>query len=331
MGNDLASDHDMDGAQGTRWSTTLDLHYAYLTGLQGMGGWPDWNANGGFVDIMCSAADSHGVTPMFTLYSMAAQGEGQQRRPDARQLHGAVLGRGQAAFPAPRRLRQAVGHAHRARLVGGFIMQSSPDGKAAVHVTSLAPDCGDSSNDVIGMAGCLRTLARKYSPQTKIGFHVSQWGGTASAVISFFKAIGADQADFIATDMLDRDAGCYEAHTDPNCQRTDGPWYFDETNTTSPNYTEHLAWVTQMTQGIGLPMMWWQVPFGVPSTTQGGTSGHYRDNRVHYMFSHVPDFIAAGGVGSVWGTGAANQTYITTDGDQFKNAVSAYFANPTAL
>jgi hypothetical protein len=78
-------------------------------------------------------------------------------------------------------------------------------------------------------------------------------------------------------------------------------------------------------------MMWWQVPFGVPSTTPGGTSGKYRDNRVHYMFSHVPDFIAAGGVGSVWGTGAANQTYITTDGDQFKNAVSAYFANPTAL
>ena len=75
MGNDLASDHDMDGAY--TLGTTLDLHYAYLTGLQGiMGGWPDWNANGGFVDIMCSAADSHGVTPMFTLYSMAAQGEG---------------------------------------------------------------------------------------------------------------------------------------------------------------------------------------------------------------------------------------------------------------
>ena len=132
-------------------------------------------------------------------------------------------------------------------------MQSSPDGKAAVHVTSLAPDCGDSSNDVIGMAGCLRTLARKYAPRAKIGFHVSQWGGTASAIVSFFKAIGADQGDFLATDMLDRDAGCDEAHTDPNCQRTDGPWYFDETNTTSPNYTEHLAWVTQMTQGIGLP------------------------------------------------------------------------------
>src|SRR5580700_2831690 len=68
MGNDLANDHNMDGAY--TLGTTLDLHYAYLVGLQGMGGWPDWNANGGFVDIMCGAAKAHGVTPMFTLYSM---------------------------------------------------------------------------------------------------------------------------------------------------------------------------------------------------------------------------------------------------------------------
>jgi hypothetical protein len=152
-----------------------------------------------------------------------------------------------------------------------------------------------------------------------------------SAILSFFKAIGADRADFLTTDMLDRDAGCFEAHTDPNCQRNDGPWYWDESNQTSPNFREHLDWVMQITKGLGLPMMWWQVPFGVPSSTSGGTAGHYRDNRVHYMFSHVPDFIAAGGVGAAFGTGAGNQTYITTDGNQFKNAVTAYFANPTTL
>jgi hypothetical protein len=89
--------------------------------------------------------------------------------------------------------------------------------------------------------------------------------------------------------------------------------------------------VKQVTQGLGLPMMWWQVPFGVPSTTSGGTAGHYRDNRVHYMFSHVSDFVAAGGVGAVFGTGASNQTDITTDGGQFKTAVASYFANPTSL
>jgi hypothetical protein len=150
-------------------------------------------------------------------------------------------------------------------------------------------------------------------------------------VVSFFKAIHADQADFIATDMLDRDAGCFEAHTDPNCQRTDGPWYWDETNQTSPNFHDHLAWITTLHQGLGVPVMWWQVPFGVPSDTAGGTAGHYRDNRVHYMFNHLSEFVQAGGVGAAFGTGAGNQTYITTDGDQFKNAVTAYFASPVAL
>jgi hypothetical protein len=131
---------------------------------------------------------------------------------------------------------------------------------------------------------------------------------------------------------IDRDAGCFEAHVDPVCQRggTTG-WYWDETNTTSPNFHEHLAWVKQITQGIGLPMTWWQVPFGVPSNTPGGTPRHYRDNRVHYFFTHVSEFIEAGGVGALFGTGAANQTDIPTDGDAFKTAVARYFATPSKL
>lgn len=43
------------------------------------------------------------------------------------------------------------------------------------------------------------------------------------------------------------------------------------------------------------------------------------------------EFMAAGGVGVAFGTGAANQTYITTDGGQFKTAAAAYFASPQAL
>ena len=52
----------------------------------------------------------------------------------------------------------------------------------------------------------------------------------------------------------------------------------------------------------------------VASTTPGGTPGHYRDNRVSYVFSHIDEFIAVGGVGAVFGAGSVNQTDITTDG-----------------
>jgi hypothetical protein len=73
------------------------------------------------------------------------------------------------------------------------------------------------------------------------------------------------------------------------------------------------------------------VPFGVPSDTPGGTAGHYRDNRVKYIFSHVDEFVAAGGLGVTFGTGAGNQTTWTTDDGQFKQAVATYFQNPTRL
>jgi hypothetical protein len=174
-------------------------------------------------------------------------------------------------------------------------------------------------------------LARTLSPKVAIGFHASNWGGTQDQVIQFFKTIHADKADFVATDVLDRDAGCYEAATDPNCMRGGTGYYWDETNQTSPNFHDNLAWVKAVTAGLGLPMMWWQVPMGVPSTTPGGTAGHYRDNRVHYIFSHIDEYVAAGGIGAVFGVGAANQTDITTDGGQFKNAVAGYFASTVSL
>lgn len=132
-------------------------------------------------------------------------------------------------------------------------------------------------------------------------------------------------------DTGDRDAGCFEAATNPNCQRGGGGWYWDETNQMSPNFHERLAWAAQVTDGMSLPMLWWQLPFGVPSDTQGGTDGNYRDNRVRYVFGHIDEFVAAGGVGAVFGVGASGQTYITTDGGQFQRAVAAYFESPHPL
>jgi hypothetical protein len=328
MGNDLADNHDNDGAY--TLGTTVDLHYAYLSGLPTMGGWPDWNANGGFVDIMTGTAAAHGVTPMFTLYAMAAKGDGNfamTTDDTAMNLYwqgATLLFQRLQAFGKP-----AVVHFEPD--FWGYAMQNSPDGTARVIVTEHAPDCAGLPDNLIGMAQCLVKIARKYAPNALVGFHASAWGGTQDQVSQFFKTIHAASADFVVTDVLDRDAGCFEAATDPNCMRGGGPFYWDETNQTSPNFHDHLAWVTAVHQGLGLPMLWWQLPFGVPSSTPGGTAGHYRDNRVHYIFSHIAEFVAAGGLGVTFGTGAGNQTDITTDGNEFKNDVAGYFASPALL
>ena len=75
------------------------------------------------------------------------------------------------------------------------------------------------------------------APKAVIGFHASRWAGDAASMVSFLNGIGAGEADLIVQDMLDRDAGCFEAHVDSQCQRNDGPWYWDEPTRRRPTFT----------------------------------------------------------------------------------------------
>lgn len=329
MGNDLAEDHNQDGAY--TLGVTLDLHYAYLVGLPGQGGWPDWNAGGTFVNVLTDTARNNGVVPMFTLYMMAAAGENNLAAlTDAGYMgpywEGAkLLFERLAEFGEP-----AVVHLEPD--FWAFAQQAAADpAQHHVLVGSLLPECSELPDTMAGMGRCWVHLAREIAPETLIGFHASAWAGSTEDIVRYLRALGAESADLVMTDMLDRDAGCFEAGNDPNCTRSGEGLYWDETNQTSPNFHDHLAWAQAISEGLGKPLMWWQVPFGVPSDTPGGSPGHYRDNRVKYIFEHVDEFVAAGGVGAVFGVGAGNQTYIDTDGGQFQNAVTQYFAAPYQL
>jgi len=270
---------------------------------------------------------------MFTLYSMAAWGEGQlwvltNDTYMRAYWQGAALLFDRLNFfnqPAIVQLEPDF---------WAFAQQQAPGHdptRVPAQVSSLAPDCAGLPDDLSGMGRCLIQMARNRSPQVAIGFHASRWAGSLNDTIAFLNGIGAGDSHFLALDLLDRDAGCFEARLDPNCQRTDGPWYWDETNRTSPNFHEHLDWASAINQGVGKPLLWWQLPFGVPNDDPGGTPGHYRDNRVRYLFNHVDEFVAAGGLGAAFGVGAGNQTYINSDGNQFRDAVGNYFAAPTML
>lgn len=334
MGNDLNNDHSMDGAY--TLGTTLDLHYAYLVAYlnadKSWGSWKDWNPDGSFVNVLSDSANAKGVTPMYTLYSMAAVGDGNLSG-----LSDATFQKGY--WGDVKLLFQRIAMFDKPAVVHfepdfwAYAEQQSHENPSSMPVLlhQGAPDCADLTEDLVGMGHCLVRLARMYAPKALIGFHASQWAaGDAGTITTFLKKVGADQADVVFADMLDRDAGCFEAGNDPVCMRA-GSFYWDETNATSPNFHEYLAWAKGITSGLGRPMIWWQVPFGVPSTTAGGTMGHYRDNRVHYLFSHVQEFVDAGGLGATFGVGAEHQTFIDTDGGQFKTAVAAYYASPVAL
>ena len=266
---------------------------------------------------------------MFTLYSMADAGEGQSEvlQDDAYMkayLEGArLLFQRLGAFGDP-----AVVHFEPD--FWGFMQQKEPDPREQkAQVEPHAPECAGLGNNVAGLGRCLVRLARQNAPKTLIGFHASSWAHREPKMVAdYLVDLGAREADFVGVETLDRDAGCFEARKDPNCQRQDGPWYWDETNQRSPNFHEHLEWARALAERVERPLLWWQMPLGVPSDVPGGKPGQYRDNRVRYLFAHVDEFVSAGGVGAVFGVGAANQTYITSDGGQFKRAVEKYRANP---
>lgn len=331
MGNDLDEDHDKDGAY--TLGPQLDIHYAYLVGLAGHeDGWPEWLPDGKFVTVLAETAQKHGVIPMFTLYSMAGAGEGKVAvLKDPAYMKGYLDG--------ARLLYQRLGEFGAPAIVHlepdfwGFMQREEPDPqKIEAQVEAHAPECFGLGNTLAGLGHCLVRLARRYAPKTLVGFHASSWANGDPKWIGFYlQDVGAREADLIVIETLDRDAGCFEAKIDPNCQRTDGPWYWDETNRTSPNFREHLHWAAAISEALQKPLLWWQMPFGVPSDEPGGKPGHYRDNRVKYLFEHVNEFVEAGGLGAVFGVGSDNQTYVSTDGGQFKRAVEKYRAAPVLL
>jgi hypothetical protein len=61
----------------TAQGITPDIHERYLVGLASTGGWTTWNSpSGAYVNIVAADADALGAVPMYTLYQMAAWGDG---------------------------------------------------------------------------------------------------------------------------------------------------------------------------------------------------------------------------------------------------------------
>jgi hypothetical protein len=345
--------------------TTLDLKYSYLVGFSDAGGWPTWNPDGSFVDSVVNPAVERGTTPMFTYYAMALEYEqGRDTLRDEARMSVymndvKLLYTRLAALDTP-----AVVHFEPDLM--GYLQQrlssagATPDSYDVALHTAAFHDCDDLPATAHGWARCLVRMARSIAPKVRVGFQASQWAvfydpadidapveETARAHAAFLVAIGAHEADVLVVETLDRDAGYWETHAwngseeapTGTCSVTETgrgyPLYWDETNTTVPNFHQHFRWISTLTGETGLPALWWQLPLGVPSDTcggeNGGADGRYRDNRVRYFFAHVDELIAAGGVGAVWGVGAGRQTYIDSDGGQFQDAVNRYFAAPVAL
>ena len=305
----------------------IDFNYVYLVGFAGQQGWPDWDKpSGAYLTKFAADAKAHGVVPFFTVYGMAGWGDGNIWAVNDHDYMTNYWGTTKLMF---QKIAEYGGPAvvHFEPDFWGYTQNQEADpAKFPAKVSAEAPDCASLANNMVGMGNCLVKLARMYAPKAVIGFQASTWAGKPADAVRYLTQIGANTADMIVVETLDRDAGCYEVGTDAACKRqVDKPYWDDQ------GFRDHLAWAKTIGDGIGIPIMWWQMPLGVPSTSPGGTAGHYRDNRASWLFAHASEFVAAGGIGAVFGAGADHQTTLSTDGGQFQKLAAGYLASPAQL
>jgi hypothetical protein len=317
---------------GTALGIKTDIFYRYL-----VGGWRKWNSpDGAYADMIMAKADEGGAVPMFTYYVLAYNFEIKNYAIlTSEQLH--------EYLSDVRVMYQRMGVYNKPALFHiepdffGYLQQYAvAQGKPAASIAAKIryqdiPECLSLPENVGGLMDCIITMGRKLAPKVRMGFHASGWGDwydpnvpsqiipKAQSVANFLRSVGSDKTDFVVLETSDRDAGFLEV------TRGDKGAYWDD-----KAFNVHMTWVNAITSTMGKPCLWWQMPFGVPSTNSG-YDGHYRDNRVPYFFGNVPTAINAGGFGMAFGAGADKQTTPDTDGGQFKKAVDAYKANPKSI
>jgi hypothetical protein len=313
-----------------------DIYDTYINGV-GAGAWPTWQSpSGAYIQSFAAQADALGAVPMFTLYQMAANGDGNlsglkdpffmtQYWDSVRLLFTQLKTYGK---PALVNLEPDFwGYTQR--------LNSDPTQPFAHVASANSADCPTVGNHIAGIASCLLAMARKYAPQAYVGFPPSNFGDLVATEPGYMLLLGAGQADFVVISTLDRDIGCMEAkYAAANCNRIDSAsamTLWDEANVATPNFSQHLALARRFADTLQRPLLWWQTPMGVPATSPGGSPRAWRDNREHYFLTHAAELVAAGGLGVVFSPGDLMQTNITTDGGQYKTLSTAYLAKPAVL
>jgi len=312
-----------------------DIVERYLVGV-GSGAWPTWNSpDGAYVTFTAQAADAYGAVPMFTLYQMTANGEGN------------LSGISDATFMNKywgqvRLMYQRIAEWGKPALVNvepdfwGFAASQAPGRDLTKMAASVKgqPECSTLPDTVAGLGQCFVQMGRKVAPKALIGFPPAFWNGTTAEIAAMMRTVGANQADFIVAQTSDRDAGCREAASPPpECQNGSAPFYWDASNKTSPSFHDSQKQYSDYRAALGndLPILWWQTPMGVPSDTPGGTDQHYRDNHVDYMLTNTQEYGDMHTVGIVFSAGAGSQTSIGTDGGQFARLSAQYLARGGAV
>ncbi|MCY1000845.1 hypothetical protein OWM54_27210 [Myxococcus sp. MISCRS1] len=211
-----------------------------------------------------------------------------------------------------------------------FFSNGNPDSVPAQVASANNTDCGGMANTASGLSRCMIAMARKYAPNAKVSLHASPWStrvdvylntnasfdiaAEARKVADFLSKLGAADTDFIVVEASDRDAGFYDSIGEET--------WWDVDNRKLPHFRQAFTWAAAISERLGKPNFWWQLPVGNMSLPNNNT--RWKDNRVDYFFSHTAELAAAHSVGFSFGAGEGRQTSPETDNGNLASRVRAY-------
>ncbi|MFF4504208.1 RICIN domain-containing protein [Streptomyces sp. NPDC001401] len=197
----------------------------------------------------------------------------------------------------------------------GYVRSLGDPHQVPAQVKSANPtDCGSQENSATGLAQCLISMAHKYAPNAEAGMHLScfDWQTNTQACVKSYESFGAKNADFLATDVSDRDAGWY---AQPAHGGSDHFW-------NDQKAAAALQFYKTMSESVGKPVVLWQIPVG--NMAQNNTLNHYKDDKVDWFFAHMDQVANAHVAGLFFGPGQQEQTSVETDGGNLINKTIAY-------
>jgi hypothetical protein len=332
----------------------LDAGRAKAAGC-GTAWWGTWQWDqvppGQFVRDFVSGWTSAGLTPMLTYYVIL---------PAAQQRLGIVEGTPEVTTAATsatfmtayladfRFLLKQVGTArviiHVEPDFWGYAQHAARAASTDAHglpaavATANPTDCAGVENSIAGLGQCLVKMARSYAPNALVSLHGSAWASgfdcvsntdprldvAAEAVktADFLAACGAG-ADLVVVDISDRDAGWYQRQSPPRDS------WLDAHDAVLPTFAQAFAWSRALSDRLGKPALWWQVPLGnayVANSCDANGVGAYQDNKLDYFFDHPERVAASGAIGVAFGAGAACQTTPSTDRGRLQSRARALAA-----
>ncbi|MFC5663092.1 RICIN domain-containing protein [Kitasatospora misakiensis] len=197
----------------------------------------------------------------------------------------------------------------------GYVRSLGNPHQVAAQVKASNPtDCGSQENSAAGLSQCLIAMAHKYAPNTGVGFHLTcwDWPTNMQGCVKDYTDLGAKNADFLVADVVDRDAAWYAK---PENGGRDTFW-------NDQKAAAALNWYKTMADSVGKPVVLWQIPLG--NASQNNTLGHYKDDKVDWLLSHMDQVANAHVSALLFGPGQQEQTTVESDGGNLINKTTAY-------